>query len=99
MRADIVPGAVFPDYELPDHTTKRRKLSELQGQHPMVLVLSRGSFCQGHGLGHINWRLIVVDRHFSLKTRLPVSWSGPAHYARGASLRERQIVIDQHFRI
>jgi hypothetical protein len=24
---------------------------------------------------------------------------GPALYARGASLRERQIVIDQHFRI
>src|SRR6201982_4002962 len=45
MRADIVPGAVFPDYELPDHTTKRRKLSELQGQDPMVLVLSRGGFC------------------------------------------------------
>src|ERR687893_841315 len=45
MRADIVLGAVFPDYELPDHTTKRRKLSELQGQHPMILVLSRGSFC------------------------------------------------------
>src|SRR5215813_2918645 len=45
MRSDIVPGAVFPDYELPDHTTKRRKLSELQGQHPMVVVLSRGGFC------------------------------------------------------
>src|SRR5947209_6855859 len=45
MRSDIVPGAVFPDYELPDHTTKRRKLSELQGQDPMILVLSRGSFC------------------------------------------------------
>ena len=45
MRSDIVPGAVFPDYELSDHTTKRRKLSELQGQDPMVLVLSRGSFC------------------------------------------------------
>jgi peroxiredoxin len=45
MRADIVPGAVFPDYELSDHTTTRRKLSELQGQHPMVLVLSRGGFC------------------------------------------------------
>jgi hypothetical protein len=42
---DIVPGAVFPDYELSDHTAKRRKLSELQGQHPMVLVLSRGGFC------------------------------------------------------
>ena len=45
MRTDIVPGAAFPDYELPDHTTKRRKLSELQGEDPMVLVLSRGSFC------------------------------------------------------
>ena len=42
MRSDIVPGAVFPDYDLPDHTTKRRKLSELQGQDPMVLVLGRG---------------------------------------------------------
>ena len=45
MRADIVPGAIFPDYELPDHTTKRRKLSELQGADPMVLLLSRGGFC------------------------------------------------------
>ena len=45
MRSDIVPGAVFPDYELSDHTAKRRKLSELQGQHPMVLVLSRGGYC------------------------------------------------------
>src|SRR6266481_1319863 len=45
MRSDIVPGAAFPDYELPDHTAKRRKLSELQRQHPMVLVLSRGGFC------------------------------------------------------
>jgi peroxiredoxin len=45
MRADIVPGAIFPDYELSDHKTTRRKLSELQGQHPMVLVLSRGGFC------------------------------------------------------
>ena len=45
MRADIVPGAVFPDYELTDHTTKRRKLSELQGPDPVILVLSRGGFC------------------------------------------------------
>jgi peroxiredoxin len=45
MRADVVPGAVFPDYELPDQTTKRRKLSELQGEDPLVLALSRGGFC------------------------------------------------------
>jgi peroxiredoxin len=45
MRPGIVSGAVFPDYELSDQTGKRRKLSELQGQHPMVLVLSRGGYC------------------------------------------------------
>jgi len=45
MRADIVPGAPFPDYELSDHTGKHRKLSELQGQDPLVLMLSRGGFC------------------------------------------------------
>lgn len=45
MRSDIVTGAVFPDYELSDHTGKRRKLSELQQQDPMILVLSRGAFC------------------------------------------------------
>ena len=45
MRSDIVPGVVFPDYELTEHTAKRRKLSELQAQHPMIVVLSRGGFC------------------------------------------------------
>ena len=45
MRSDIVPGAVFPDYELSDHTGKYRKLSELQGQHPMIVVLTRGGYC------------------------------------------------------
>ncbi len=45
MRADIVPGATFPDYELTDHTGKRRKLSDVQGPHPLIVVLSRGGFC------------------------------------------------------
>jgi peroxiredoxin len=45
MRSDIVPGAKFPNYEFPDHAAKRRKLSDLRGPDPMVLVLSRGGFC------------------------------------------------------
>jgi peroxiredoxin len=45
VRADIVPGASFPDYELSDHRGKHRKLSELQGPDPLVLVLSRGGYC------------------------------------------------------
>jgi peroxiredoxin len=44
MRADIIPGARFPDYELTDHTRTRR-LSELQGNDPLILVLSRGHYC------------------------------------------------------
>jgi peroxiredoxin len=44
MRSDIVPGAVFPDYELSDHRGTRRTLSELQKGDPLVLVLSRGGF-------------------------------------------------------
>jgi len=49
LRPDIVPGAVFPDYELPDHRGKHRTLSELQGGDPLVLVLSRGGFCPKEG--------------------------------------------------
>jgi peroxiredoxin len=45
MRADITTGATFPDYELPDQTGKRRRLSEIQGHDPMIVVLSRGHFC------------------------------------------------------
>src|SRR5580692_12393508 len=65
MRSDIVPGALFPDYELTDHTAKRRKLSELQGPHPMVLVLSRGGFCpkdrrQAEGLVELHRELEVA---------------------------------------
>ncbi len=45
MRADIVPGSTLPDFELPDHTNTPRKLSELQGEDPMILTLARGHYC------------------------------------------------------
>src|SRR5215470_18357853 len=45
MRSDIMPGATFPDYELPDHTNKRRRLSELSGDDPLILTLARGHYC------------------------------------------------------
>ncbi len=44
MRADIVPGVPFPDYELTDHARQRRTLSALQGNDPMILILSRGHY-------------------------------------------------------
>ena len=45
MRPDIAPGKKFPDYELPDHTNTRRRLSEFQGDDPLILTLARGHFC------------------------------------------------------
>lgn len=64
MRPDMVPGATLPDYELSDHLGKHRKLSELQGEDPMVLVLARGSFCpkdrrQHEGLAQLHRELEV----------------------------------------
>ena len=45
MRSDIQPGATFPDYELPDHEKNPRRLSEIQGDDPMILTLARGHYC------------------------------------------------------
>ncbi len=42
MRSDIAPGGTFPDYELPDHENVPRKLSEIQGEDPLILTLARG---------------------------------------------------------
>jgi peroxiredoxin len=45
VRPDIAVGATFPDYELTDHRGQRQRLSVLQGNDPLVVVLSRGGFC------------------------------------------------------
>src|SRR5438874_13511801 len=45
MRSDIVSGGHFPDYQLPDQMGTLRKLSEIQGDDPMVLTLARGHYC------------------------------------------------------
>jgi len=83
MRADIVPGAAFPDYELPDYRGKHRTLSELQGGDPLVLVLSRGGFCpkerrQHEGLLQLHremqvgyCRLVTISTDNLLETSLP----------------------------
>jgi peroxiredoxin len=54
MRSDIVPGGVFPDYELPDHTDTLCRLSELQGDDPMILTLARGHYCPKEHQQHLD---------------------------------------------
>ena len=70
MRADIVPGAKFPDYELTDHTRQRRKLSELQGNDPMILVLSRGHYCPKDHQQHLELARVLSARSVSAYTQI-----------------------------
>jgi peroxiredoxin len=45
MSTTFVPGAVFPDFELFDDAGTKHKLSELQGDNAMILMLGRGEHC------------------------------------------------------
>jgi peroxiredoxin len=49
----LEPGATLPDYELPDHARVPRKLSELQGDDPMILTLARGHYCPKEHQQHL----------------------------------------------
>ena len=54
MKADIIIGARFPNYELPDQTGTKRRLSDLQGIDPLIVVLSRGSYCPKEQRQHLH---------------------------------------------
>jgi peroxiredoxin len=45
MSEGLTPGAVLPDFQLPDDTGMPRRLSDLQGDDAMVLMLGRGEHC------------------------------------------------------
>ena len=53
MRADIAPGGIFPDYELPDQESVPRRLSEIQGDDPLILTLARGHYCPKEHQQHL----------------------------------------------
>jgi len=54
VRSKITPGSTFPDYSLPDHTGTVRRLSELQGDDPMILTLARGHYCPKEHQQHLD---------------------------------------------
>ena len=54
MRSDITPGGTFPAYELPDQDRVTRKLSEIQGEDPLILTLARGSYCPKEYQQHLD---------------------------------------------
>src|ERR1043165_9713118 len=54
MSHNLVPGAVFPDYQLPDHENVPRRLSDLQGDDPLILTLARGHYCPKEHQQHLD---------------------------------------------
>jgi peroxiredoxin len=92
MRADIVPGGIFPDYALPDHTDSVRSLSELQGDDLLILTLARGHYCPKEHQQHLDLAAlqskvavaytqmvtIATDEHHTLQEfRAPVGAQWP----------------------
>ena len=45
FRGALAPGSRFPDLDLPDHTGRGRRLSELANGDPIALFCSRGWWC------------------------------------------------------
>jgi hypothetical protein len=45
MSKGLTAGTVLPDFELPDDTGTKHKLSTLQGDNALVLQLGRGEHC------------------------------------------------------
>ena len=78
MRADIVPGGVFPDYELPDENSVPRRLSEIQGDDPLVLTLARGHFCPKEHQQHL--QLAAAYPQFAVAYTKIVTISTDAHH-------------------
>jgi len=83
MRSDIAPGALFPDYELSDHTGEAPKLSHPPGPAPhgprpqsrMLLPKDRRqpnsqwNSCQLHREIEVGYcRLVTITRHITLTT-------------------------------
>ena len=70
MRSDIVPGGVFPDYTLPDHTGTVRILSELQGRDPLILTLARGHYCPKEHQQHLEMAMVLQAKAAVAYTRI-----------------------------
>ncbi len=83
MRSDIVPGGIFPDYALLDHTGAIRRLSELQGRAPMILTLTCGHYCPKE-------RSLVLNPHRMSARRMLTSSGRPLTSGQHGLSRSRQ---------
>ncbi len=79
MRPDIGPGATFPDDELPDQDRIVRRLSEIQGDDPLILTLARGHYCPKEHHQHL--QLAAVQPQISVGCTRLATISTDTHHA------------------
>jgi hypothetical protein len=78
MRSDIAPGGRFPDYELPDHDNNPRKLSEIQGDDPMIFTLARATTARRSTSSTSSWPRSIPRSRWRTP-RSPLSRLTPHH--------------------
>ena len=103
MSKNLEPGLILPDFELPDDAGVPRRLSELQGDNAMVLMLGRGEHCprerqhQLHMLQFHAWagvaftELVTVlpnDQHDTNKMRIATGAQWPYLSDGGLTVQE-----------
>ncbi len=107
MSKGLEPGLTIPDFELPDENGERHRLSDLQGDNALVLMLGRGEHCprerqhQREMLKFHEWSAVAFtelvtilpnDLHDVYRLRL----STGAHWP---FLADEQLEVQRHFEI
>jgi peroxiredoxin len=110
MSNNLVPGAKLPDFVLPDEFGVKHRLSTLQGDDPMVLMLGRGEHCprerqhqremiRFHGWSAVGFTKLVTvlpnDAHDVMRLRISTGAFWP--YLSDADLEvQRTLGIDEY---
>ena len=107
MLKNLGPRDVFPDFELPDEDGEMHRLSDIQGDDAMVLMLGRGEHCprerqhqremlRVHEWSHVAFTQLVTvlpnDLHDVYKLRLSTGASWPY-------LADNELEVQKHFDI
>lgn len=110
MSKGLQPGLTFPDVVLPDETGAMHRLSELQGDNPLVLHLSRGEHCPRERQHHVEllqfhkWcavaftelvTIVPQDQHETLKLKIATGAYWTFLADEGLELRT-QLQIDEY---
>lgn len=87
MRADVVPGAIFPNYELPDHTGQMRTLCELRGDDPLIQTLARDHYCPKEHQQHLGLAVDAERRARRTPPRSLSAYTRPWSTGTGAAVK------------